>query len=269
MGDCISHSGIAYILYRRGDVSNLTRAQHLCLFKSEGRHISHVDHVKGRSRVHQLYLIARLKRSVDYSHVYHDSQIAVVIGVEYQRLKGRVCVTLGGRNVINDRLKHLLDVQSRLCGNRGTILCGNAYNVLYLGSHLVGVCRGEIYLVYNRHYLKVRIDRKIRVGKSLRLNALSCVHHEQSSVAGVERARHLVVEVNVTWGIYKVKDVILAVRRLIVKTYRARLYRYSSLLLQIHVVEHLLLHLTLGYSLSSLKYSVCQSGLAVVDMSNY
>ena len=67
-------------------------------------------------------------------------------------------------------------------------------------------------------------------------------------------------------GIDQVQFVILTVLRLIVQCDGAGLDGDAALLLDIHVVEHLLLHLALGNGIRKLQKAVGKRALAVVDV---
>ena len=58
-----------------------------------------------------------------------------------------------------------------------------ASNILYLLFSMLRVCAWQIDLVYNRHYFKRVIERKVYVGKRLRLYALCCVNNKHRTLA--------------------------------------------------------------------------------------
>ena len=244
-GHGIADSCISNALDRRGDISDLACAQAIALTESKCLHSTDLDNVKFLARAHKSYLVAGAELSVHNANVYDDSKIAIIVRVKNQSLKGCILVARGRGNIAHYRLKHLLNIKSRLCRDRGTSLRGNSYLILDLLSYSVGVCARQVDLIDNGDDLKICIYRKICVCKRLRLYSLRCVNDEQCTVARVERARHLVVKVNVTGGVDEVEDVGLTVRRGIVELYRSCLDGYSPLLFKIHIVKDLLLHLAL------------------------
>ena len=205
--------------------------------------------------------------SVNNSDIDNDTEIVIVIGVKYQAFQGSCGVSLGCGNVAHDSLKHVLDVEARLCGYCGTLVCRNADYVLYLCTNTRNIGTRQVYLVDNGNYLKVGVKRKIGVCKCLRLNSLSCINNEKRTLAGVERTRHLVVEVNVSGGIYEVERIDLTVLCLVLNSDGSRLYRYSALTLEVHVVEQLLLHVAHGNRSRLLKQSIRERAFSMVDMS--
>ena len=66
-----------------------------------------------------------------------------------------------------------------------------------LAGDLVGIGRRQVDLVQHGHDLEVVVDRQVRVGERLRLEALRRVDDEDGALAGRERARDLVAEVDV------------------------------------------------------------------------
>ena len=64
-------------------------------------------------------------------------------------------------------------------------------------DHALGLRRGQVDLVEHRHHLDALLGGGVAVGDGLRLHALRGVDHEQRALAGRQRARHFVGEVDV------------------------------------------------------------------------
>ncbi len=105
----------------------------------------------------------------------------------------------------------------------------------------------------------------MRVGERLRLEALSRVDHEDGALAGRERARDLVAEIDVAGRVDQVELVELALVRP-GHAHRLGLDRDAALALEIHRVEHLLAHLALRDRARELQDAIGQRRLAVVDV---
>ena len=264
----IAHLRVCNAFDARGNVADLARGNFLGGHKTEGGHISYLDGFKRRARVHKAYGLTRGKLAVHHAHVDYNAAVGIVVGVENEAFKRRVFVALGRGNIRYNLFKNILDVQTCFCGNRRAAVCGDADNVLYLLAHTLDVCAGEVYFVYNGNDLEVLLQRKVSVGKSLRLDALRCVHNEKRAFASAERARNLVVEVDVSGCVDKVEFVSFAVVRFVVKLYCARFYGYTALALDIHIIEYLLLHIARGDALRFFKDSVGKGAFAVVYMCN-
>ena len=110
------------------------------------------------------------------------------------------------------------------------------------------------------------LQRHIDVGQRLRLHALRRVHHEQRALAGGEAPRNLVGKIDVARRVDKVQFVSFAVFRFIGQAHSLRLDGDAAFALQLHRVEHLLLHLALGQRTRPLDQPVGQRGFSVIDM---
>ena len=110
------------------------------------------------------------------------------------------------------------------------------------------------------------VDGVVDVGQRLRLDALAGVDHQQRALAGGERAVDLVGEVDVAGGVDQIEDVVLAVARPVIEPHGLRLDGDAALALDIHGIEHLLLHLARLEPAGELDQPVGKRGLAVVDM---
>ena len=84
---------------------------------------------------------------------------------------------------------------------------------LDLRGTVVDVGSGEVDLVQHGHDLQVVVQREEHVGDGLRLDALRGVDDEQRALARGQRARDLVLEVDVAGRVDEVEHVPLAVLR--------------------------------------------------------
>ena len=78
-------------------------------------------------------------------------------------------------------------------------------------AHVLGIGGGQVDLVDDRHDGEVVVHRQVDVGQRLRLDALRRVDDQHGAFAGGQRARHLVVEVDVPGRVDEVELVGLAV----------------------------------------------------------
>ena len=125
----------------------------------------------------------------------------------------------------------------------------------------VGIRLWKVDLVRDRDDLEVVLDREVGVGERLRLDALRGVDDQQRALAGLQRARDLVREVDVPRRVDQVELVALPVH-----ADGLRLDRDSPLALELHRVEHLVAHLTFGHRVGELQDAVGKRRLAVVDV---
>ena len=139
-------------------------------------------------------------------------------------------------------------------------------DVCDLAPRLVGLRARQIDLVDDRDDLEVVLDREVRVGQRLRLDALRRVDDQQRALARGERPRHLVREVDVPGRVDEVQDVLLAVVRRVVQADRVGLDRDAALALEVHRVEDLRFHLARLQRAGDLEKAIGQRRLAVVDV---
>ena len=70
-------------------------------------------------------------------------------------------------------------------------------------------------------------------------------------------------------SVNQIKFIKLAVFCFVIKLNRMSLNCYSAFTLQIHIIQNLILHITLLNRFGKLQQSVRKSGLTVIYMSNY
>ena len=204
-----------------------------------------LDLMRGARR-HQLDFLALLQRAVDDADQHDHAEIGVVPAVDQQRLEGHIAVALGCRQALDDGFQHGGDVLARLGGDGNGVRRIDADHVLDLLLDAVGIGGRQVDLVEDGQDFEVVVDGLVDVGQRLRLHALAGVHHQHSALAGGERARHLVGEVDVARRIHQVELIGLAVLVLVVEAHGLRLDGDAALALDVHRVEDLLLHVPVG-----------------------
>ena len=222
--------------------------------------------VVARAGAHHADRLALLQHAVDDAHQHDDAEIGVVPAVDEQRLQRRVRVALRRRQAVHDRLQHLVDAEAGLGGDHHGVGGVEADHVLDLLLDALRLGGGQVDLVEDRHDLVVVVDRLVDVGERLRLDALAGVDDQQRALAGGERAVHLVGEVDVAGRVDQVQLVVLAVLRAVGEAHGLRLDGDAALALDVHGVEHLLLHLARFQPAGHLDQPVGERRFAVVDM---
>ena len=167
---------------------------------------------------------------------------------------------------MNDRLKHLIDAQTGFGGNLhrvGGVQPDHIFNLLADAVRLGG---GQVDLVENGNDLVIVVERLVDVGERLRLHALAGIHHQQRTLARGQTAADLISEVNVAGRVDQIELIGFAVARDVVEPHRLRLDGNAALTLDVHRVEHLLLHLARGKAAADLDQPVGKRRLAMVDM---
>ena len=172
------------------------------------------------------------------------------------------------RHARDHRLDHVDHALPGLGAAAHGIVGRNADDVLDLGDHAVGLGRGQIDLVQHRHHFHALLGGGVAVGHRLRFDPLRRIHHQQRPLAGRQRARHLVGEVDVPGGVDQVEQVGAPVARAVGQRRGLGLDRNPALALQRHGVQYLRLHLAVGEAAAELDEPVSQRGFAVVDVSD-
>src|SRR6185369_14909274 len=265
VGDGVADARIGHFLDRGGEHADLAGAE-LVDQRQLGLEHAGAVHLVVRVGAHHADAHTLLEHAVDDAHQHDDAEIDVVPGVDEESLERGVAVAFGRRQAGDDRLQHGLDVLSGLGRNLDgvrSIEPDHVFDLLFDLSRLGG---RQVDLVEHRHDFVAGVERVVDVGERLRLDALRGVDHQERALAGGERAIHLVGEVDVAGGVDQVEDVILAVLGVVVQAYRLRLDGDTALALDIHRIEHLLLHFAQLQPAGELDQPVGQRGFAVVDV---
>ncbi len=112
----------------------------------------------------------------------------------------------------------------------------------------------------------VGVERVIDVGEGLRLDALAGVNDEERALDGRHGARDFVGEIDMAGGVDEVEHIGLAVPGLVVQPDGLRLDGDAALALDVHGIEHLLLHLARLEPAGLLDQPVGERRLAMVDV---
>ena len=265
VGDRVADAGVGHLLDLGGDVADLAGSEAVD-FRHLGLEDADPVDLVGRVRPHHADAHALLEEAVDHPHQHDDAEIGVVPGIDQERLQRRRLVALRRRQAGDDRLEHGLDVEAGLGRDRHGLRGVEADDVLDLLLDPVGLGRRQVDLVQDRHDLVPRVERVIDVGERLRLDPLARVDDEQRPLAGGERTRHLVGEVDVAGRVHQVEDVGLAVLRPVFEPHGVGLDGDAALALDVHRIEHLLDHVALRHGSGLLDQPVGERRLAVVDM---
>jgi hypothetical protein len=168
--------------------------------------------------------------------------------------------------VRDDALEHGARVLAGLGRGGHRVVAGDADDLLELLDRAGDVGGRQVDLVDDRQHLQAVVDGEVGVLDRLRLDALGGVDHQQHALAGAQRARDLVVEVDVTRGVDEVEEVRLAVVGLVVQAHGRGLDRDAALALELQRVEHLVPLLAFRHALGELQDAVGEGRLAVVDV---
>ena len=186
----------------------------------------------------------------------------------------------GSGDTLNDGLQDFGNTHSRFSRCAQYLVAVAAKEFHNLVFHEFRHSTVEVTFVDHGDDLEVVVDGHIEVRDGLCLDALRSIDNEQCAFAGSNGAAHFVAEVNVTRSVDEVEDIfaggcrladaqrVIYVAWLIVVVHLdgVALDSDATFALQIHIVENLRLHVTLGHSLRALQQTICQSGFAVVNV---
>ena len=209
---------------------------------------------------------APVEAAVDDAHVEHDALEGVVGRIEHQRAQRRPGRPRRRGHVSDDRLEHRLHALAGARRGEEDLLPIEADGVDELLRDAPGLGERRIHLVDDGDERQVELEGLVDGRESLRLYPLRRVDHHDGALAGRERARDLVGEVDVARGVDEVELVALAVRRAEVEAHGLRLDRDPLLAFELHLVEQLLAHLARGDRPRLLQHAVGERRLAVIDV---
>ena len=258
--DRVADAQLGDVLEAGDDIADLAGGERV-RGQQRGREEAELLRLEARAERHRAQRLARRERAVDDAHERDDAAVLVVRGVEDERARRRIGVARRRGNALDDRVEDVLDALPGLRRDAQHAVGVDAEQVGELRRDAVGVGLRQVDLVDDRHDLEVVLDREVRVGERLRLDPLRGVDDEQRALAGLQRARDLVGEVDVARRVDQVELVTLPG-----DAHRLRLDRDAALALEVHRVEHLRAHVAARDGVRELENAVGERRLAVVDV---
>ena len=267
--DRVADLGLADVLHPGDEVADLTHPQaprRLGLRRDD----AHLEQLVRGPRGHHLDPLAGRDPAVDDADVGDDAAVGVVDRVEDHRPGRGVGVADGSRDAEHDLVEQLLDADAGLRADPQHVARVAADDVRDLRGVAVGVRGRQVDLVEDRDDRQVLLERQVEVRQRLRLDALRGVDQQHRTLARLQRAAHLVGEVDVPGGVDEVQDDLLAGAVLPGDLPRQpdvlRLDRDPALALDVHAVEVLSAHVARLDDAGELQHAVGQRRLAVVDV---
>ena len=267
VGDGVPHLRVLQFLHAGDDEAHLPGRKGVARRGTRREHTQLVAVMRGIGG-HHADAILHAQGAVDHAHEHHHADVVVEPRVDDQRLQRGVGIALGRRDAGDDGIDDLVQPQPRLGAGRNGLAGVDADHVLDLGPGIVRVGRGQVHLVQHGHDLDAEVDGGVAVGHRLRLHTLRGIDHQQRPLAGRERTADLVGEVDVSRGVDEVKLVDGTVGRLVQQRRRLRLDGDAALAFQVHRIEHLAVHFTVGQAAQAVDQPVGQRGFAMVDVGN-
>ncbi len=124
----------------------------------------------------------------------------------------------------------------------------------------------QVDLVQHRHHFQALLDGGVAVGHGLGFDALTRVHHQQRAFAGRQGTADFIGEVDVAGGVDEVQLVLDTVFGGVVQSNAVGLDGDPALALEVHGVQYLGFHFTLGKAAAHLDESIGQRRLAMVNV---
>ena len=264
-GDRVADRGAVDFLDAGDDETDFAGVQRIG-HQRLGREAPELVHLVRAARGPDADLLPGLERAVHDPHQRHDADVAVVPGVDDQRLQRAVGVALRRRDAADELLEQFGHVLAGLGADADGVLGLDADDLLDLLDDLRRVGRRQVDLVQDRDDFEPLLERRVAIGDALRLDALRGVHDQQRALAGGQRTRDFVREIDVPGRVDHVELVGLPVARLVAQRDALGLDGDAALALEVHRVEHLRLHLAVLQAAAQLDEPVGQRRLAVVDV---
>ena len=186
--------------------------------------------------------------------------------IEYERAQRVGRRSLGCGNSGDDRLEKLVyagTVSSR--DFQGSV--GVQTEVVFdLAPYLGRIGRRHVDLVDDGNDLEIMLERHVHVRKGLSLDALRGVDQKDRSLAGRNGPGDFVREIHVTRSVDQIQGVVFSVLGRVFQGDGLALYGDAALAFDVHVVEHLILHLAGVYDPGLLDEAIRQSRFAMIDV---
>ena len=254
----IAYCRILHIFDGCRDITYHPRRQLLTGDELACAEISYLHHLFPGSGSHHTDIGTFLYRTLHDTAENDNPLVGVIQGIKDQSLQGRLRVSLGGGNLRHHLFQHLINTDAVFRRDQRGVLGLNTDHILNLLDDPLGLCAGQVNLIDDRKYIQVMIQRQIYVCQGLGLYPLGGVHHQYGTVTGRQGTAYLIIEVHMAGCIDQIKNVLLPVLRLIYGPYRLSLDGDTSLPLQLHVIQYLILHLPAGQKSCLLDNTVCQ-----------
>src|SRR5690606_4716986 len=180
-----------------------------------------------------------------------------------QRRVGR---TLWRGDALYDRLEELGHPDAGLAAREDGAAAVEADDLFDVPGRSIHVGGGEVDLVEDGDDLEGVLQRQVRVGDRLRLNALGGIDDEQGPFARGEARGHRVAELHGSGRVGQLQLVLQPILGLVPQAHRLRLDGDAALPLELQLVEELLHALPGGEGAGHVHDAVRQRALAVVDV---
>jgi hypothetical protein len=189
-----------------------------------------------------------------------------------RRPRRSVGVTGRRRYLAHNLVEQGSDALAGLAGDPQYVAGLAADDVRQFAGITFGVGSRQVDLVEDRNDGQVAVQGEVEIGQGLGLDALGGVDQQHRALAGLQRAGHLIGEVDVAGGVDQVQDELVAcVFSLADRPGQAHVLRLdgdTAFTLDVHPVEVLGAHIAIGDDSGQLQHPIGKGRFAVVDVSN-
>ena len=202
----------------------------------EGREIADFRHGVDLAGGHHADIHPRTDLPILHTDIGDRTLVGVENGVENEAAKRRFRMVFRRRHLLDDTLQDFFDILPGLGGDGDRLRHVKADDILDFRLYALHVCAREVDFVDDRDDLQIMVERKIYIGKRLRLYALRRIDDEDRAFAGRKGTRDFIVEIDMPWGIDEVQLVGFAVLIRVVQAHRLFLDGDAALTLELHRV---------------------------------
>ena len=207
-----------------------------------------------------------MDRSIFYAHMGDDPFVRVIFRVEDQGARGTADITRGSRHPLDNSVQDLFSAGAVFGGDVENLVFAEPECLLNLGGDPLRLSLGQVYLVHYRDEVQVVFHGQQGVGDGLGFDALAGVNHQQSALAGGQRAGDLVAEIHVAWCVDEIELVYLAIGAGVRHGHRFPLDGDSLLPFQVHAIQELRFHIAGTDRACDLQKPVGQGRFPMVDV---
>ncbi len=205
-GHRVAYPCLPDVLHASDQVTDLASAERSTRLRLRRDHAD-LKRLVRRTRCHHQAALAGGQATIDHADVGDDAPVGVVDRVEDQRPRRGLRVTGGRRDVLHDGVQefgHTLARLGRDPEHFGRVAADDPCQLTRVGVRLGG---GQVDLVEDRDDPQVGVERQVQVGEGLRFDSLHRVDKQDRTLAGRERPRDLVGEVDVPRGVDEVENI--------------------------------------------------------------
>ena len=206
--------------------------------------------------------------SFEYARQHNHAAVGIKPGVKNQRLQPVFRIPFGRRHTLHDFFQNIGHALAGLGADQNGVRGVETHCPFDHFLRTLDIGAGQVNLVDDGNNFQTVVDGEIGIGQRLRFHALRSVHNQQRTFAGSQRARDFIGEVDVTRGVDEIELVEVAILRRVHHADGMRLDGDAALPFQVHGVKYLGLHLARGQRAGQFQQTICQRGLAMINMCN-